>query len=151
MARTRTWLVVADAAQARIFAVDPVARALAPARALTSAAARRKVSELVSDRQGRAFESGSPGRRSAIEPRTDPQRHEQGLFLGDVAETLAAGARGRLYDRLVLVAAPRALGVLRGSLAPEVRERVVAEIDKDLVQLSPSELAAQLAWALFPG
>lgn len=134
------WVVVADGARARILSADRRTRRLMPVEELASETARRKTSELVSDRQGRTFESSSPGHRSAIEPHTDAQRHEQAEFARQVAQKLAAAAHEQRFDELYLVAAPRALGDLRAALTEEVSQRIVGEMDKDLTGLTVPQL-----------
>jgi protein required for attachment to host cells len=144
MQHEKVWVVVADGARARILSADPRARRLTSLEELASEEARRKTSESVSDRQGRAFESASPGHRSAMEPATDPQRHAQAEFARRVADVLARAAQEGRFDALHLVAAPRALGDLRAVLAPEVLKRVVRELDKDLVGLTVPQLEEHL-------
>jgi protein required for attachment to host cells len=51
--------------------------------------------------------------------------------------------RGK-FERLVLVAPPKELGRLRAELSPAVRERVTAELNKDLTRLSLREMAEHL-------
>jgi protein required for attachment to host cells len=149
MRRKIVWVVVADGARARILNADREARRLVTVSELASEAARHKTSDLVSDRQGRAFESGDPGRRSGMEPRTDPQRHEQAEFARHVAEELKRAALAQRYDALCLVAAPRALGDLRAHLASEVEALVVKELDRDLTNLDEPQLARHLAEELW--
>lgn len=48
-------------------------------------------------------------------------------------------------DRLIVVAAPKSLGDLREFFAEAVREKVHAEIDKDLTHLSNEALREALA------
>lgn len=140
MREKNVWVVVADGARARILSADRRARRLTPLEELASEAARRKTSEQVSDRQGRAFESSSPGHRSGMEPRTDPQRHEQVVFARQVAQKLAEAAQAQRFDELYLVAAPKALGDLRDALTDEVRARIVGELDRDLAGLTVPQL-----------
>ena len=84
------------------------------------------------DRPGRAVESVG-ARRSGME-QTDWHAQAEAAFLGKVAGTLAELCRNGEVRRLVLVAAPRALADLRAALPAAVREKTVAEIDKDLTK-----------------
>jgi protein required for attachment to host cells len=101
----------------------------------------------MADRPGRTFDSAGHGRH-AMEPPTDPKRVEQHAFFTEVAERLEAAARGGKFDRLVLVAEPRALGELRRLLAPAVAAKVSAELDKDLTHLPPAEIGERLGGVL---
>ena len=51
---------------------------------------------------------------------------------------------GAALDELTIIAAPRFLGLLRKELDASVRQRVVCELDKDLVDESEAEIAARL-------
>ena len=70
-------------------------------------------------------------RRSAVEE-TDWHRLGKEHFAKDMAERLYRGAHAGTYDRLIIVAPPRTLGDIRAQLHAEVRQRLVAEVDKDL-------------------
>lgn len=150
MRAAETWIVVADGARAKILRVDRPRRRLELVREMSSAEARQKPSTLMTDRQGRALDSGSTGQRSAMDAPTDPQRHEKEKFVRQLAGQLAGGLNAGRYERLLLVAAPQALGDLRAVLDERVRERVGEEIAKDLTQKNPRELAEHLAPLLWP-
>lgn len=71
----------------------------------------------------------------------DAERH----FLVRLAERLdAAVARGEAKS-MVIVAAPRALGVLRQIYSPALRGAICAELDKDFVRLPVYEIEKHLA------
>jgi protein required for attachment to host cells len=61
-----------------------------------------------------------------------------------LADALALGLRRKAYDRLVIVAAPSALGDLRAALSEQVRAKVIREIAKDLTKTPDSEVAGHL-------
>ena len=48
-------------------------------------------------------------------------------------------------DLIVVVAPPRALGMLREAYSPHLRDKVRREIDKDYVRLPVPEIADKLA------
>lgn len=136
------WVLVVDGARARLLRRGADAPRLAVVWEEASAEAREKASQLVTDRPGRAFESGTSERRSAMAPRTDPKRHTKDLFAAHVAERLERELPATA--RLVVIAAPATLGALRAQLAPELQRRVVRQIDKDLTAATPEEIAAHL-------
>lgn len=84
-------------------------------------------SELGTDRPGRSSQSTSP-RKGAYEP-TDFHQQAEDRFAGEVAERLDEIARNSDVD-LVLVAAPRTLGVIRQKLRAETSQKLLAEIAK---------------------
>lgn len=82
------------------------------------------------NRPGRMPDTGV-GQRSAFED-TDWHRLAKDRFASDLAERLYKQAHRGAFERIVIVAAARTLGALRGELHREVSDKVIAEIDKDL-------------------
>lgn len=85
--------------------------------------------DLRADAPGRSFASVG-NRRSAMEE-TDYHQQEEDRFAADTAALLAAQADG--FEQLIVVAPPRALGELRQHYDKAVQAKIVAEVDKDLV------------------
>lgn len=75
--------------------------------------------------------SDALGNRSAVEGTDWHELGEERFALGIVEQLYAAAQKGR-YDQLVLCAPPRLMGVIRKKIHKIVRERIVAEIEKDL-------------------
>ncbi len=94
--------------------------------------------EIASDRPGRAFHSVG-AKRSAMEETDLHDRNEQ-QFLTQLAGRLDQAALGGDLRSLVLVAPPRALGVLRAQLSANVKQSIRVEIDKDLVKMPLPEI-----------
>ena len=143
MKPTRTWILIADGARARILQNDGPGTGLQALEGREWHGDHAATHELMSDRTGRAFSSVGPA-RSAIEPHSDPHRQLKRNFVHRLADTLSEGWRDRAYDRLILVAAPSALGDLRAALSPDVRAKVVAEIAKDLTKIPDAAMAEHL-------
>lgn len=95
---------------------------------------------------GRIFSSADT-RRSATEP-PDYHLQEEQRFLAGVAHHLDRFATEHKIKDLVIVAPPRALGMLRETLPHHLRALVRAEIDKDYVAQPVYEIEAHLAKAL---
>ena len=90
-----------------------------------------KDGDLKSDAPGRSFASvGS--RRSAIEE-TDYHQQEEDRFAADTAALLSKRAKANGFEELIIVAPPRTLGELRQHYDKAVEAKIVAEVDKDLV------------------
>src|SRR5262245_30177818 len=87
---------------------------------------RASTHEIVSDRTGRTVSSTGPA-RAAIEAHSDPHRVLKRNLAHRLADARAEGVDNRAYDRLIMVAAPSALGALRPALCPDVRAKVTAE------------------------
>lgn len=98
--------------------------------------------ELKSDAPGRVFSShGGSARRSSYD---EGDLHEQAEaeFAQRIADFLNAEASEDAIGKLVLIAPPRTLGVLRRHLQNEVSDLVTAEIPKDLVKHPISSIEA---------
>ena len=80
-----------------------------------------------------------------MQPPTDPKRHEKRRFAHELAGFLAAAAKRREFDHLILVAPPQALGDLRDELPKAVNDRLAGELAKDLTNLPVHDLPAHLA------
>jgi len=91
------------------------------------------------DRPGRGFASAHSTRRSAIEP-TDWHDIEEHRFAERASEALERLVRERGAPALVIAAPPRALADLRNALHPDVKARVVLEINKDFTKLPVWEI-----------
>ena len=90
-----------------------------------------KDGDMKSDAPGRSFASvGS--RRSAIEE-TDYHQQEEDRFAADTAALLSKRAKANAFEELIIVAPPRTLGELRQHYDKAVEAKIVAEVDKDLV------------------
>ena len=96
-----------------------------------------------SDQPGRAFASvGS--RRSAVEE-ADWHVLEEQRFAHEVAAALQRIVRERKVKALVVVAPPKTLAELRKAFHSDVKNRIVAEIDKDLTKQPVYEIEKHLA------
>jgi protein required for attachment to host cells len=102
-----------------------------------------KSRELGTDKPGRAFGSVGNG-RSAVEE-TDWHDQEEQRFLAKLAARLDKAVLGGETPSLVVVAPPRAIGVLRREFTPHVRQAIRAEVEKDYVKMPVDEIARHLA------
>jgi protein required for attachment to host cells len=142
---TRTWIVVADAARARIFVQEKHGEPLAALDQgdFHNPDSSHHTRDLGSDRPARSQESVGSARH-AIEPKHDPRRMAAAAFAKDIAGYLEQGAMGKRYDRLAIVAPPHILGDLRKSLGKHTEALVVAELNKDLTKIPLHELPSHL-------
>lgn len=147
MKAPRIMVVVADGASARLFRREAVN---APLMQVANGELSRDVKrsgEIDADRPGRTFDSAGQGRH-AMEPHSDPARHAEEEFMREVVERMSSAARMDHFDRLIVVAPPRALGELRKLMNKQLQALVVREIAKDLTKLTPVELASHIDAAL---
>lgn len=95
------------------------------------------------DHPGRVTQSFGEA-RSAVE-QTDWHDRAEREFLESVARRLdAAIAAGETRD-LVIIAPPRALGMLREAYSPTVRTALRGEINKDYIKMPIRDIEAHLA------
>lgn len=95
------------------------------------------------DAPGRAINSVD-GRRSAME-QTDWHDQAEQKFLHKLVGHLEAEVHAGKTKALIVVAPPRALGMLRQVYTPNLRGALRAEVDKDLVKLPVHEIEKHLA------
>jgi protein required for attachment to host cells len=102
-----------------------------------------KSSEQGTDAPGRGFDGG-PDQRSGFSD-TDWHELQKDRFAADLADRLYKMAHRGAFDRLVLVASPHVLGVVREHLHKEVSDKLVAEIDKTLTNHPRDEIERLVA------
>ena len=95
-----------------------------------------------SDRPGRAL-SGVEPNRSTVE-QTDWHDIEKHRFARIVASALNSLLQQSRAEQVVIVAPPRTLADLRQSFSPAVEKLIVAEIAKDLISLTVSDISQYL-------
>ena len=103
----------------------------------------QKTRELGTDAPGRSFSSVGHG-RSAME-QTDWHTQEEERFLQNARRHLDAEVKAGHVKSIVIVAPPRALGVLRPAYSHDLRKALHTEIDKDLVSMPVHEIEKHLA------
>jgi len=129
----RTWVVLADAATAKLYQPQASGRDWQLISELTHPQSRAKESELGTDKPGRVKQS--TGSRAAMEPPTPRKRVEVEKFARQIAKTLDDALVRNAYDRLVLVAPAEFVGVLRRVLPERVEARIAATVEKDYLHL----------------
>jgi protein required for attachment to host cells len=102
-----------------------------------------KTSEQGTDKPGRSINS-IDARRSAME-QTDWHDQEEERFLQRLASRLDAEVNAGNAKSVIIVAPPRALGVLRQAYSQNLRNVLRAEIDKDFVKMPIDEIEKRLA------
>ena len=143
-----TWVVIADGEKALI--CENTGTAQAPkltlrAKMEQSLAADR---DLAADRPGRMPDPGE-GQRSAMEA-TDYHRQAKDRFAAEVGAKVSALVVRASAERLVLVAPPTGLPLLRGALSPAAAAAVIAALPKTLTQQPLAELGSQVAALIDP-
>lgn len=121
-------VVVADERDATFFDLTKPQAPLEERGSLHNDSARPD-RELETDRPGRRF-GGAHGNRHAVDGERSTQRHETELFAKQVCQALDGARTRHEFDRLVIIAAPRMLGMLREALPAPCQAVVAAEVAK---------------------
>jgi len=137
-----SWVVVCDGVKALAFRNDGDAELVNLTLVDVRFEPEPPTSELGSDKPGRAIQSHF--NRSA-EDQTDWHAQAEAAFLARVAERLDKAVSEHAIKSVVLVAPPKALGILRKHLTPAAQAVVTAEVAKDLARLSTPEIEKHLA------
>ena len=143
MKRIVTWVVIADGQRARILANEGPGKGLQLVPGGELEGDDRQGRDIQADRPGRTFDSAGQGRH-AKEPHTDPRQVVEEAFLRRVLDHVAAAANRNAFERLVLVAEPRALGFLRKHLTTPLKQKLAADLPKDLTKVALADLGGHL-------
>ena len=103
----------------------------------------RPTHELGTSAPARVHESVGP-RRNTVEAPDLHDRSEQ-QFIGQLVQRLESAIREGKVTRLIVIAPPRALGVLRGIYSATLKAAIREEIAKDWVKLPVGEIEKRLA------
>ena len=141
--RAGDWVVVCDGAKALI--LENVGDAKFPNLKTREVHEQTdaKTHEQGTDAPGRSINS-IDARRSAME-QTDWHGQAEQRFLTDLAKRLDKAVTAGETKALIIVAPPRALGVLRQAYSNGLRDAIRAEIDKDYVRMPVHEIEKHLA------
>jgi protein required for attachment to host cells len=101
-----------------------------------------RTSAQVTDAAGHA---GGRGTGSGSMGEADAHDVEEERFTAETAALIGRAAQAGDFERLIVVAPPRTLGRLRRHYDAAVRDRIAAEIDKDLTGQPIDRIAALLA------
>ena len=140
-----TWVLVAHEAGARVFENLGPGKGLQLLHGIDHPEGRLQDGDFDADRPGRSFRrDAGEARRSAMSRSEGPHERAVSDFARALAARLQHARTTGEYDRLVLVAPPKFLGILRSSLDAPTARCVVGSLDKDLATSDEKELVGQL-------
>jgi len=129
---TRSWIVVADSARARVFTRNNQHTQLEEIDNFIHPAGRLREVDQQTDRPGRSFDSFGVGRH-AMEPHTDWKKKESEKFSRQLCSYLSEHTAD--FKDLTIVCPPEFMGLLRSHLDESIKDKVVQELTKNLVHL----------------
>ncbi|MFK7938781.1 MAG: host attachment protein [Roseovarius sp.] len=129
------WIVLANARTAKVF------ENRGPGKGLVEHAGASWQADALTeprDKAGRGHSIAGPG-TAAVE-QTDHQLQSDIRFARDVSDHLLRALSDHAFDRLVVVAGPHMLGLLRAQMDGRLRDVTVGEIAKDLLAQPTAKL-----------
>lgn len=138
----KTWILVANACQARIYSRNGIRQELALVKEMMHPESRMKNSELVSDRAGAM--PGTGNGQGSKQPPSDPKQNEALHFAQELAQTLNQGRCSQQFERIILVAPPAFMGLLGEKIDVQTAKLVTEKLGKDYTQSTEKELVGYL-------
>ena len=137
----QTWVVVAEGSRARFFRFFAPGKPMKELEDLLNPDGRAHEHDLISDHEGRSFNSRGSARHSMQAPTTHKEQSVED-FSRKVAEHIEHGRTSGQFEDLVLVAAPEFLGLLRKHLGDAARGMIRREVPKNVVRESEDRIRA---------
>jgi len=138
-----TWVLVADRGRSRLFSLESAHGELNELTDAINPDLRLHESELTSDRPGMEFDSGGQGRHAMRAEHSHKEQSSE-AFAQALGHELLQGLDGGRFERLVLIAPPEFLGILRQKLDQRVCQRVAEVVGLDLTKASAADIAKRL-------
>lgn len=139
-------VVVADEREANFFDAASPKEPLTARGSLVNENGRKRDIDLETDRPGRRFggtqgvshgSGGVEGHHHGVTGEKSSVRHELTLFAKEVARRIETDRAHNQFDRLVLVAGPKMLGLLRQSLSSPTQSMLAGAVSKDILRQGP--------------
>ncbi|WP_035244003.1 host attachment protein [Desulfonatronovibrio hydrogenovorans] len=140
----KIWVLAADNSRARLFETTKRTALEKEIQSMVHPAGRKSVHDLVEDRPGRNPHVADSEKRVAYAPSVDPKKHEAHQFARSLAGILNKAARNNEFQKLYILAPPSMLGMLRAELDHHSKEKLLAQVDKNVTQLKMEEIRKQL-------
>ncbi|HOB46104.1 MAG TPA: host attachment protein [Zoogloea sp.] len=142
-----TWILVANASLARLYANFGPKQGLKLVKELVHPESRMKNSELSSDRAGQIQSNGSG--HGAREQQTSPKLNAAKNFAQMLAKELYIGRSRNEFARAILVAPPSFMGMLNATLDAPTAQMVTNRLEKDYTKSTEPDLCGRLETCIF--
>ena len=136
------WIVVSDAARARLFSRDAEHK-LTLVDTLKHSESEAHEGDLRTGGKGEIHDSGGSGQHQADPQTTTSEKHAD-IFAKQVTERLKSGLNDDAFKELVVVADPSFLGRLRDHMDNPLRDTVRKTLDKNWAQHDTQQIEKQL-------
>lgn len=139
----KQWIVVADAARARVFARDAANSGLTLLDTLKHSESEAHEGDLRTGGKGEVHDSGGSGQHQA-DPQTSTSEKHAGFFAKELVDHIKSGFNDDQFDQLVIVADPQFLGRVRDKLDHPLNQALIKTIDKNWAQHDERQIEKQL-------
>jgi len=136
------WIVVSDAARARLFSRDAEHK-LTLVDTLKHNESEAHEGDLRTGGKGEIHDSGGSGQHQADPQTTTSEKHAD-IFAKQVTERLKSGLNDDAFKELIIVADPSFLGRLRDHMDNPLRDTVRKTLDKNWAQHDTQQIEKQL-------
>ena len=144
---TTTWILVANASSANLYMNNGPKKGLEKISEYEHAASREKASDLVSDRPGH-FKSAGNGHGAYVPP-SDPKQNEAQQFASKLTRDLEQGRTSNAFQRLILVAPPQFMGLIKNSASQALMGMMTDHFEKDYTKVDEKTLADHLESCIY--
>lgn len=138
----KTWILVANASQARIYFRNGSKQDLTLIKELVHPESRMKNAELVTDRAG--YMQGTGNGHGSKQSQTEPKQNEAIHFAQELAHELNQGRCSQQFDQIILVAPPAFLGLMNEKIDGQTEKLITERLGKDYTQVTEKELVGHL-------
>jgi protein required for attachment to host cells len=150
-------IVVADERQANFFDASRPDAALTLSHTIYNPAGGMQDIDLETDRAGRRYGGTSgvshgsvqAGHHHGVDGERSTAQHDLNLFAKTVAERIDDDRIAHAFDRLVIMASPKVLGLIRQSLSSQAQGMLASEIPKDILHHGPNAIMGAVPREVF--
>lgn len=129
----QTWIIIADAAHARIFETADQPHRLKEIHSLSHPESQMHPHQLRTGGKGDVIDSAGCGHHQPDPRISQSQKHAE-HFAKELAQFLHHKRVKNQFTRLILAAEPKLLGRIRDNLDPATTKMIASSIDKNWVQ-----------------
>jgi len=150
LARGPIWFLVADQSQVRIFEQQKKNTEYFLVKKWKNPEAKMKAGEILSDRQGRSFDSFTKSRGGqGSSPRhamSGIDLHQRSIdhCVSQIVKTLDKASTQKKFGKLILVAESRLLGRVEDGLKVSTAKKIHSSLEKDFAKLDDIQLVKRL-------
>lgn len=139
----KVYIVVAESSRAKIYQSNLHLEDMIEVDDLTHPESRQHERDLTSDLPGRGASSGA-GSHHGIDDKTHAKQEEFASFAKYIDDYLARALEQNKFEKLAIIAAPALLGAIRKKIQPNVADKIIYELDKNLLHCDARQLRDHL-------